>query len=388
MAYEFLIRYAAPMHVCVLLSVLDEYKGGNHLPLFAACSDMQFTVLCHHTKPRDIQLPSNVRLHIIGGRIGPYSYGIADALFALRVLAHYPPSHSFWRQFDVLHFNQTLSPFLLRLRVAGVPLLYAVHHPVTADREIAVRETDSFASLRWRMSYALPIAGQRRLCRGMPFLMTVSETMRTRIAADYGCAEGKIHVVPNGVDGEAFRPVSDAECRFDAVSLGSYLHPRKGFPYLLDVYKRLAASGKRIADVGKRSDEQRSALQTIKGVTIFGTVDSNVVVDVMRHSRALVSTSLFEGFGLSLVEALACGHPAFAFAVGAVPEVLGSIDASLVASPRDTAAMVRNIEAFLALSPDERERRGLHYREEVLRRYSLKASAAALQRLYRLMVQR
>lgn len=387
MAHEFLLRYAALMHVCVLLPVLDEYKGGNHLPLFAACSDVQFTVLCHHTKPRDIKLPPNVRLQIIGGRIGPYSYGIADALFALRVLAHYPPSHSFWRQFDVLHFNQTLSPFLLRLRAAGIPLLYTIHHPVTADREIAVRETGSFSSLRWWLFYALPIAGQRRLCRGMPFLMTVSETMRTRIALDYGCAKEKIHVVPNGVDGEAFHPVSDAECRFDVVSLGSYLHPRKGFPYLLDVYKRIAASGKSIADVGKRSDEQRSALQTIKGVTIFGTVDSDVLADIVRHSRVLVSTSLFEGFGLSLVEALACGHPAFAFAVGAVPEVLGSIDASLVATPRDTAAMARNIEAFLTLSSEERERCGVRYREEVLRRYPLKASAAALQRLYHIMVQ-
>jgi len=127
-------------------------------------------------------------------------------------------------------------------------------------------------------------------------------------------------------------------------------------------------------------------LQGIPGVTIFGTVDGAALTDVVRHSRTLVSTALFEGFGLSLIEALACGHPAFAFGAGAVPEVMGSIEPALVVPPRDTELLAQNIEAFLSLPSIEREQRGERYRQEVLRRYSLQSAAEKLEGLYKDMV--
>ena len=71
-----------------------------------------------------------------------------------------------------------------------------------------------------------------------------------------------------------------------------------------------------------------------------------------------------------------------AFAVGAVPEVLGPIDSSLTVAPRDTAAMIARVQRFLALSPSDRAERGRWYREQVLERYSLAAAAATLQSLY------
>ncbi|MDD5470292.1 MAG: glycosyltransferase, partial [Candidatus Peribacteraceae bacterium] len=91
--------------------------------------------------------------------------------------------------------------------------------------------------------------------------------------------------------------------------------------------------------------------------------------------------------GLSLIEALACGHPAFAFGVGAVPEVLGAVDPALVVSSRDTDRLIHLVEAYLSLSPAERDRRGARYRQKVLNSFSLSASAEALQALYRELAQ-
>jgi len=278
-----------------------------------------------------------------------------------------------------------MGPALRRLRRLKIPLLFLIHHPVTADRDIAVAEASGLAALRWRLQYALLVRWQRAMCAAADRVATVSSAMRTRIATDYGCPLEKISVVPNGVDGAAFRPLPDAECRFDAIAIGSFIHPRKGFPYLLDVYRRLAASDKRIADVGRRTDAQQRALAAIPGVMQFGTVDGARLIDLVRHSRVLLSTSLFEGFGLSLIEALACGHPCFAFSVGAVPEVVGAVDPALLVPPRDTATLAAAAKAFLALPRDERERRGERYREAVLRLFPLRASAEALEALYRAM---
>lgn len=370
------------MQVCVLTPVLDTFKGGNHLPLFAACNDVEFTVLTNRVVSSDT-LPQNVTTVALGERIGPYYYGAADFLYARAVLRKFPPTDPFWKQFDVIHINQVMGPALRRLRKTGIPTLFLIHHPVTADREIAIAESSGFASILWRFKYAFLVRWQRAMCHAADSIATVSHTMRTRISTDYGCPLEKIGVIPNGVDGSVFLPVADSDCEYDIAAVGSFVHPRKGFRYLVELYRSLASSGYRIADVGRRTDAQREILNSLSGISVIGSVPQEQLVHYMRHSRVLVSTSLFEGFGLSLIEALSCGHPAFAFAVGAVPEVLGSLDASLVSPPRDVAAMTSAVQKFLTLSAGEREEHGKQYRNAVLEKYALTQSASALKSLYR-----
>jgi len=360
------------MRICILTNVLDPYKGGNHLSLLSAASDTQFTIVCNRSRCRAEDLPKNVKVLEVPSRIGPYYYGIADFLFARSVLKKYPTTSDFWSQFDVIHLNQTMGPAIKKLKATGVPLLFLIHHPVTADKEVS----------GWVFKYAFLIKFQRAMCKSADRITTVSETMRKRIASDYSVSLEKISVVYNGVDGDVFTLTKDVKCQFDVIAVGSFIHPRKGFTYLLDVYRSLAASGKTIADVGRRSEQQQHALQSIPGVKVHGMVSAQELIDLVRHSRVLVSTSLFEGFGLSLIESLACGHPAFAFAVGAVPEVLESIDSSLIVSTRDTEALTKAVEEFLALPSVDRDQRGELYREAVLDRYSLQASANALNTLY------
>lgn len=369
------------MRVCVLLPALDAFKGGNHLPLLAAC-DAEFLVVCGKAK-LDGALPTNIRVETLDVPLGSYYGGSMDARFAAALLRRHPPHDPFWKKFDVIHINQALHPSLLRLETSGVPVLYAVHHPVTADREVAIAEsrTNPFAQLLWRWRYRRLCAWQKTLCRAAPHILTVSETVKKRLAADYGADRARITVVPNGVDGEEFHPPKTAPA-FDVVAVGSFLHPRKGFPYLLAAYRALAAQHVRIADVGRRTQAQAAALGAIPGVTVHGTVPHDQLVVLLRSSSVLLSTALYEGFGLSLIEALACGHPAVAFGGGAVPEVLGAIDPSLVVPPRDTAALVARAREFLALPAAERARHAKQYRDAVLKRFGLAGAAKDLLRLY------
>jgi len=370
------------MNVCVITPVLDAYKGGNHLPLFAACSDIQFTILCNRSKVDAADLPVNVTVVTVPGRIGFYYYGVLDFLFARSVMKAFPSDDIFWRQFAVIHLNQVVGPAFTKLLRSTVPVLLLIHHPVTADREVAMQETCGFTRLFWWCKYFFLVRWQRCMCNAVTRVATVSCTMKERISTEYCCAPEKISIVSNGVDGDVFTASKDATCKNDVIAIGSFVHPRKGFSYLLKVYKELSSKGISIADVGRRTDEQVVALQSIQGVTVYGTVDADVLVDLLRHTRVLVSTSLYEGFGLSLIEALACGHPAFAFDVGAVPEVLIEIDPSLISPARDTEHMVKNIVAYIALTPEQRDGNSAKYRTAVLQRYSHNESAKSLQNLY------
>ncbi|PIR54564.1 hypothetical protein COU75_00190 [Candidatus Peregrinibacteria bacterium CG10_big_fil_rev_8_21_14_0_10_42_8] len=370
------------MKVCVITSVLDAYKGGNHLPLMAACFDTEFTIVCNRSKVSSKDLPVNVTVVIVPGRMGPYYYGVLDFFFARVVMRTYPPDSLFWKQFSVIHINQMMGPALRCLRHTGVPFLFFIHHPVTADRMIAMKETNGVARILWYFKYFLLVQWQKRMCEVADRIVTVSRTMHDRIAKDYSCEQSKIFVVPNGVNGHLFKQAVDADCDTDVIAIGSFVHPRKGFRYLADVYMALAANGIRIADVGRRTNEQVDILKGIPGVMVYGTVEEEVLIRLVQRSRVLVSTSLFEGFGLSLIEALSCGRPAFAFAVGAVPEILGTIDPSLIIPERDVHQMVRAIERYIALSSAERDANSMRYQKEILLQYSLEASANALQLVY------
>lgn len=374
------------MNICVITTVLDAYKGGNHLPLFAACNDCTFTILCNRNYVALSDLPPNVTVVTVPGRIGSYYYGFADFLFARLVIKKFPLTSSFWKEFSLIHLNQVMGPAFTTLKHTRIPLLFFIHHPVTADREVAVEESGCLDAIRWRFKYFLLVWWQKKLCASADHVATVSNTMRDRIAKDYYCSVSKISVIPNGVDGAIFTTVPDSACTHDVIAVGSFVHPRKGFSYLLTVYQALSKEGYTIADVGRRTDEQREALAAIEGVTVYDTVDSDTLVYRMRHARVLISTSLFEGFGLSLIEALACGHPAFAFAGGAVPEVLGGIDASLVIQPRDITDMTNSVCTYLDLSPSEREKNGAQFRKSVLGRYPIDLSATPLQKVYKQML--
>ena len=115
---------------------------------------------------------------------------------------------------------------------------------------------------------------------------------------------------------------------------------------------------------------------------MFGTVESDQLLSLLQKSKVLVSTSLYEGFGLSLIEALACGHHCIAFDVCAVREVLEPIDNQLTVQPRDVLALVQHATTFLSLNPKELQKKADEYRSAVIDQYSLEKSAQSLHRVY------
>jgi glycosyltransferase involved in cell wall biosynthesis len=362
------------------------FKGGNHLSLLEALPEVQFTVLTNRTKPKNPDLPVNVTVKTIEAKLGPYYYGFSDFLFARAVLKRYPVHHPFWKTFDLLHLNQTMGPALLSLKHTGIPLCLLIHHPVSTDMRIALEESNAPNRLLWKLRYTMLIAWQKRYCRDLRNIITVSQTAADRIVEEYGCKREKIHVVLNGVDTEEFVPKNLTHTAFDVIAIGSFMHPRKGFRYLEQVYRKLSLRGYTIADVGRRSDAQRDILHSIANVQSFGTIEHAQLLSLIQQSKALISTSLYEGFGLSLIEALACGRPSFAFDAGATGEVLRPIDSNLLVPLRDADALANRVIAFLDLPQSEQITRGLAYRTAIQTTYPLRASAQALHHVYDRMI--
>ncbi|OUL36833.1 glycosyl transferase group 1 [Nostoc sp. T09] len=173
----------------------------------------------------------------------------------------------------------------------------------------------------------------------------------------------KISVTPNAVE-PIFRPLPQSEISSFCQKQGSdskitYLlnvganHPRKNIFTILEslnILKQKELSIKFWKVGADFTDEQKQYIQNHQlenYITYFGKPDKNTLVQIYNAADILIAPSLHEGFGITILEAMACGTPVITSNTSAMPEVAG--DAAILINPKDPQAIS---EAVLRLHND------------------------------------
>ncbi|MBO0685570.1 MAG: glycosyltransferase family 4 protein, partial [Candidatus Dormibacteraeota bacterium] len=177
-------------------------------------------------------------------------------------------------------------------------------------------------------------------------VITPSEATRRDLLLHYPVhgLEERTRVVPEGRSLDRVEPGALP----DGLTPGGFLlavgtiEPRKNYPRLLAAYRRLKERGLSLplvvaGRVGWAYGRALDELRTEPGVRLLGHVDDPTLRALYRSASVLAFPSLYEGFGLPLLEAFAEGLPAVVGAAGALPELAG--DAALVIDPQDTEAL-------------------------------------------------
>jgi glycosyltransferase involved in cell wall biosynthesis len=183
-----------------------------------------------------------------------------------------------------------------------------------------------------------------------------------------GAARDKIHIVYEAADPLYRPPPAPPSARPGYMLFVSTIEPRKNLPVLLEAYRLLLDGGRvrpvpELCVVGRRGWLYEESLRAIERlglgahVRLLGEVAPTDLLGLYQGARLFAMPSLYEGFGLGALEALACGTPVLAAAAGALPEVVG--DAGLLLPPHDPAAWAVALERVLsdaALEADLRQR--------------------------------
>jgi glycosyltransferase involved in cell wall biosynthesis len=288
-------------------------------------------------------------------------------------------------ELDVVHDNQSLGYGLLGIRRDGLPVLATIHHPVHVDRRLELAQATGGRRLALRRWYGFTRM-QGRVARRLP-LLTVSNAAREEIAREMRLPAGRIAVVPNGVDADLFRPLpGHPRTPGRIVATASADVPLKGLEPLLRAFALVRA--RRPAElvvVGRpRAGGPIPRLLDELGLDgsvcfVSGVPDAELVA-IHAGAEAAVVPSLYEGFSLPAVEAMACGLPLVATTAGALPEVVG--DAALLVPPGDAGALADRLTALLA-DAGLRRRLGERGRARVLGRFTWEAAARATAERYR-----
>jgi glycosyltransferase involved in cell wall biosynthesis len=187
-----------------------------------------------------------------------------------------------------------------------------------------------------------------RVARAARLLIAVSEHTKCEVVELLGVPEQRIRVVPNGV-AEVFTPDGPAEPGDYVLAVGT-IEPRKNLGRLAEAARRLGVELRVVGAPGWGHVELGA------GVRRLGRVGDDELAKLYRGARCLAYPSLYEGFGIPIVEAMASGTPVVTSRGGATEEVAGG--AAVLVDPLDPASIAAGMEEASARR-DELVRAGL-----------------------------
>lgn len=329
--------------------------------------------------------------------LGRYTFEVTDAMAAQH------PDVTFHLLFDRPFHDRYLTRPNLRPHVvhppARHPLLFLAWFEVGVARWLRTRRPDvffspdGFTTLRTgvpRVTTVHDLAFERyprdnhfshrvyyrrmtpRFVAASRRVLTVSDATKREIVACYRTDPGKIVVAHPGVVPAFREPVPDTDVQAararhaggaDYFLFVGAIHPRKNLPLLLrafDRYKAETAAASRLLLVGRQAwkaeatGQALAAMRFRSDVVLAGAVPDPELRALYAGALATVFVSRYEGFGMPIVEAMACGGPVITADASSMPEAAGG--AALLVDPGDPAALA---DAMRRVAADERLRADL-----------------------------
>ena len=271
----------------------------------------------------------------------PFTFGLRAYLY-LKSRLH---------AFDIVHDNQSLSYGIWAMNKL-IPTIATIHHPITVDRKIAIRSVSSplrkMKEWRW---YSF-VGMQKRVSRTLARIITVSNSAQKDISRDFRIPAHKFSIVPNGINTKLFYPIDQIEREKNRVIVtNSADTPLKGLFFLFQAVAKL----EKIQDINitvvgepKKDGDIVKLIQKLgigHRISFTGRIDDREFVQQYARASVAVVPSVYEGFGLPVGEAMACGVPVISTTGGALPEVVG--DAGVLVQPANSAALAGAIRELL-----------------------------------------
>jgi len=294
------------------------------------------------------------------------------------LLTHRPKAEDFWPQAQIVHCTGESYVPTSRLKLV-VTVHDAAYFERTAHRQ-------NFASLKQQLKWRLLFA---TLARTADVFHTVSQFSAERFATFFPSIHSRLRVIHNAVPERFFWPVDAVGEEFIArqglagkryVLVPGGLHYRKNAELILRAWPVLEERVRDLALVvsGHCDPELVARAQALTSVHMTGFVDDDELCALYHGAQAVWFPTRYEGFGLPVVEAMACGTAVVASNSSSIPEIAGK-DAILV----NPESLEENVDAIESILNDSslRERLGAQGRKRAAE-FTWPRAAAQLHELY------
>ena len=258
---------------------------------------------------------------------------------------NFPPFDWFAGVADVYHFPNFIRPPLTRGKSV------VTIHDVSFLR---FPETTEERNLRYLTAQI------RRTAELADAIVTDSEFVAREIGDLLGTARNKIFPIHLGLSTSMARPSTEAiadarkalELQRPYLLMVGTIEPRKNIPFLIDVFERLDSFDGNLVIAGMRGWKYEPILDRMRNspkaarIRHLDYVEESLLPGLYAGAELFVFPSLYEGFGFTPLEAMACGTPVLSSKTGSLPEVLG--DAAMFVDSFDADAWAAQVSRLLA----------------------------------------
>ena len=282
--------------------------------------------------------------------------------------------------FDLVHDNQCLGYGILKIE-KKIPTIVTLHHPITKDRKLEMEHTKTWFKRRAISRWYSFVNMQGKVASKMPRVVVVSENSIADIHTDMKVSLDRMKLVPVGVDPDLFTPLPHiARKPGHLITTASADVALKGLSYLLEALAKIRTERDvHLTIIGRPREGANADLIRKLGLTdcithVSGVSDERIV-ELYAESELAVVPSLYEGFSLPAIEAMSTGICLVATTGGALPEVTGADNDTVLSCPAgDAEALAASIRRGLD-NAELRNRIGVAGRTRVVERWSWKHCA-------------
>ena len=232
--------------------------------------------------------------------------------------------------YDIVIDNQSISYGMLEIQ-KKFPLIEIIHHPITKDYKFELQSSSSFMYKLSRHRWYSFLKMQKRVAPQLKTIVTPSINSLKDIASDFNVNKKNINVINNGLDIDIFIPYKEIKRNpTKLITTASADVALKGLDYTLKSLASLVNDFPEISlmvigNMKKGGHTSRLIDELdIKDRVLFktGLSKEEIAKEYASSSIAIVS-SLYEGFGYPVIEAMSCEVPLIATNVSSIPELVG-----------------------------------------------------------------
>ena len=238
--------------------------------------------------------------------------------------------------YDLVIDNQSLSYGMLEIQ-KRFPFIEIIHHPITFDYkyELASSKKIKYKVSRYRWYSFLKM--QKRVAPKINRIISPSQSSKDGIIKEFQCNEKNITVINNGLDTDEFRPIlKSTRNPYRLITTASADVPLKGLDYSLKALKDLKSDFPKmhlivIGSIKENGHTERliNELDIKDSVFFKSNITKAQITELYSTSSIAIVSSLYEGFGYPVIEAMSCEVPLIATNISSIPELVNDY-ASLV----------------------------------------------------------
>ncbi len=236
--------------------------------------------------------------------------------------------HLLKNNYDVVIDNQSISYAMEYIQITN-PLIEVIHHPITKDlnHELATSKNIIYKISRYRWYSFLKM--QKKVAPKLRNILTVSESSKRDIIADFKVSSNNISVINNAIDTSIFRPYPDVKRKpHKLITTASADVPLKGLDYSLyalaslkEEFSDIELSVIGMPRVGGHTERLIKELDLSQRINFKTNLTKEEIAEEYAESSIAIVSSLYEGFGYPVGEAMSCSIPLIATNVASIPEI-------------------------------------------------------------------